>query len=82
VLLLCLQLKRLVLGVALVGFFSVGLAITMVMAGVIASLSVKQMQKRWSGFSAFARRAPYASSALMLLVAAYIAVSGWMGLAD
>lgn len=82
VLLLCLQLKRLTLGVALVGFFSVGLAATMVAAGVIASLSVKQVQKRWSGFSTLVRRAPYASGALMLLVAAYMAVSGWMGLIE
>jgi nickel/cobalt exporter len=80
VLLLCLQLKQLVLGVVLVGFFSVGLAVTMVTAGVVASLSVKQVQKRWSGFSAFARRAPYASGTLMVLVAAYMAVSGWIGL--
>lgn len=80
VLLLCLQLKQLVLGVVLVGFFSVGLAVTMVSAGVIASLSVKHVQKRWSGFGALARRAPYASGALMLLIAAYMALSGWMGL--
>ena len=81
VLLLCLQLKRLALGVALVGGFSLGLALTMVSAGVIAALSYQQVQKRWSGFGAFARRAPYASGALMLLVAAYMGVSGWMGLA-
>ena len=80
VLLLCLQLKQLVLGVALVMFFSIGLAVTMVSAGVIASLSVKQIQKRWSGFSAFARRAPYASSGLMILIALYMGVSGYMAL--
>lgn len=81
VLLLCLQLKQLVLGVVLVGFFSVGLAATMVSAGVIASLSVKHVQKRWSRFGAFARRAPYASGALMLLIAIYMALSGWLGVA-
>ena len=81
VLLLCLQLKQLTLGVALVACFSIGLAVTMVSAGVIAALSVQQVQKRWSGFSTFARRAPYASGALMLLVAVYMAVSGWTGLA-
>ena len=80
VLLLCLQLKQLVLGVVLVVFFSIGLAVTMVSAGVIASLSVKQIQKRWSGFSAFARRAPYASSGLMILIALYMGVSGYMAL--
>jgi nickel/cobalt transporter (NicO) family protein len=80
VLLLCLQLKQLTLGVALVACFSIGLAVTMVSVGVIASLSVSRIRKRWSGFDAFARRAPYASAALMLLVAGYMAASGWIGL--
>ena len=80
VLLLCLQLKQLTLGVALVACFSIGLAVTMVSVGVIASLSVNRIRKRWSGFDAFARRAPYATAALMLLVAAYMATSGWIGL--
>jgi len=80
VLLLCMQLKQLVLGVVLVACFSIGLAITMVSAGVIASLSVKHVQKHWSGFGAFARNAPYASGALMLAIAAYMAISGWTGL--
>ena len=80
VLLLCLQLKQLTLGAVLVVCFSIGLAITMVSAGVLASLSVKHVAKRWSGFSTFARRAPYASGALMLLIAAYMAYSGITGL--
>lgn len=80
VLLLCLQLKRLVLGVVLVSAFSIGLAVTMVSAGVIASLSVKQIQKRWSGFGSFARKAPYASAGLMLVIAAYMAYTGLSGL--
>jgi nickel/cobalt exporter len=78
--LLCLQLKRLILGVVLVASFSVGLAVAMVSVGVIASLSVTQVQRRWPGFEVLARRAPYASGALMLLVALYMAVSGWIGL--
>ena len=80
VLLLCLQLKQINLGVLLVLCFSVGLAVTMVAAGVIASLSVRQLQKRWTGFSTFAARAPYASSALMLVIAVYMALSGWTAL--
>ncbi|MBW0003473.1 MAG: nickel/cobalt efflux transporter RcnA [Hyphomicrobiales bacterium] len=80
VLLLCLQVKELTLGVALVACFSLGLAITMVAVGVIASLSLHKIRKRWSGFDSFVRRAPYASAALMLLVAAYMAASGWIGL--
>jgi nickel/cobalt exporter len=81
VLLLCLQLKQLALGVTLVGGFSLGLALTMVAAGVVAALGMQHAQKRWAGFGDFLRRAPYVSGALMLLVAAYIGVSGVMGLA-
>jgi len=77
VLLLCLQLKQFSLGVVLVLCFSIGLAITMVSAGVIAALSMRHAQRRWSGFGAFARRAPYFSSALIVGVGLYI---GWQGL--
>ena len=80
VLLLCLQLKQIILGVALVALFSIGLAVTMVSAGVIASLSVKHIQTRWSGFSVVARRAPYASSGLMVLIALYMGISGLIAL--
>ena len=59
--LLCIQLKQISLGVVLVLCFSIGLAITMVSAGVLAALSVKHIGNRWSGFSAFARQAQYAS---------------------
>lgn len=50
--------------------------------GVAASLSVRHIQKRWSGFGAFARRAPYASAAVMIVIALYMGVSGWVGLAS
>jgi len=77
VLLLCLQLKRLVLGAVLVVSFSVGLAITMVASGVIAALSVRHVSKRWSGFGEIVRKAPYASGVVILIVGAYVAVHGW-----
>ncbi|MBB6487014.1 nickel/cobalt efflux transporter [Rhizobium lusitanum] len=80
VLLLCLQLKQLSLGAVLVVCFSIGLAVTMVSAGVLASLSVRHVQKRWSGFNTFARRAPYASGILMLVIALYMGYSGVRGL--
>jgi nickel/cobalt exporter len=76
VLLLCLQLQQLSLGVVLVICFSIGLAATMVSAGVIASLSVRHIATRWSGFSTFASRAPYASGALMVVIGLYMAYSG------
>lgn len=58
VLSLCLQLKRFTLGASLVLRFSIGLAVTMVAADVVATISVKQVQSRWPGFETFARRAP------------------------
>ena len=51
VLLLCLQLKRVTLGATLVLGFSVGLALTMVLSGTIAALSVKHVSKRFSGLA-------------------------------
>jgi nickel/cobalt exporter len=80
VLLLCLQLKQFSLGVVLVLCFSIGLALTMVTAGVVAALSVRHISTRWSGFGAFARRAPYASSALIILVGLYMGAQGFIAL--
>jgi nickel/cobalt exporter len=79
VLLLCLQLKRIVLGATLVLGFSVGLALTMVASGVIAALGVKHLSKRVSSgrFSELAAKAPYFSGGLILLVGIYV---GWQGL--
>lgn len=76
VLLLCLQLKQFTLGAALVLCFSIGLALTMVASGAMAALSVKHVSKRWSGFGEFARKAPYFSGALILLVGLYIGFEG------
>lgn len=76
VLLLCLQLKQFTLGAALVLCFSVGLALTMVTSGAAAALSVRHVSKRWSGFGEFARKAPYFSSVLIILVGVYV---GWAG---
>ncbi|MCJ2086695.1 nickel/cobalt efflux transporter [Methylobacterium sp. E-005] len=76
VLLLCIQLKQLSLGFVLVVCFSIGLALTMVSAGVLAALSIRHVQTRWSGFSDFARRAPYISGLLIVLVGLY---TGWLG---
>lgn len=80
VLLLCMQLKQLSLGFVLVVCFSIGLALTMVSAGVLAALSVKHVSSRWSGFSSFARRAPYASAVLIVFVGLYTGWLGWQGM--
>lgn len=77
VLLLCIQLKQFTLGFMLVLCFGIGLAITMVSAGVLAALSLRHVERHWSGFSRFAHRAPYVSAALIVLVGFY---TGWLGL--
>lgn len=81
VLLLCLQLKEVALGAALVLCFSIGLALTMVASGALAALSVKQVATRWSGFGEFARKAPYCSGTLILLVGLYVGYQGLHALA-
>lgn len=76
VLLLCLQLKKIALGATLVLSFSIGLAVTMVTAGALAALSVKHASTRWSGFGEFARKVPYLSGVLILLVGFYVGYQG------
>lgn len=81
VLLVCLQLKQVSLGVALVACFSLGLAITMVAVGAIAALGVQHASKRWTGFGTFARYAPFVSSALIIVMGLYLGLLGWSKLA-
>lgn len=81
ILLICLQLKKFTLGFAMVGAFSFGLALTMVVTGAIAAWSVRHAQKRFKGFGEIMRRAPYVSCVLLVLIAAYMAWGGWQGLA-
>lgn len=76
VLLLCLQLKKITLGATLVLGFSIGLALTLVMSGVLAAVSVHHAAKRFSGFGEFARRAPYFSGGLIMLVGFYVGYQG------
>jgi nickel/cobalt transporter (NicO) family protein len=77
VLLLCLQLKQFVLGATLVLGFSIGLAFTMVASGAVAALGVRHLSRRFGRtFATFARRAPYFSGALILLVGLYLAYQG------
>ncbi|MCI3207159.1 MULTISPECIES: nickel/cobalt efflux protein RcnA [Pandoraea] len=76
VLLLCLQLKRFALGAGLVLCFSIGLAMTMVASGALAALSVRHVSRRWRGFGEFARKAPYVSGALIVLVGLYVSYQG------
>jgi len=81
VLLLCLQVGKIGLGALLVLCFSLGLAITMVLVGVAAALSLRHVSARWKGFDAFAARAPYISGALVALVGIYTLYLGVASLA-
>ena len=81
VLLLCLQLKKIALGAALVVCFSIGLALTMVATGSVAALGVRHASRHFSGFGELARRAPYVSATLILLVGLYVGYQGLHALA-
>jgi len=81
VLLLCLQVGKIGLGALLVLCFSLGLALTMVLVGVGAALSVRHVSARWKGFDAFAARAPYFSGAIIALVGLYTLYLGFASLA-
>ncbi|MEI6573703.1 MAG: nickel/cobalt efflux transporter [Alphaproteobacteria bacterium] len=77
VLLVCLQLKQITTGALLVLCFSIGLAVTMVVVGAVAASGMDRAQKSWDGFGRLAARAPYFSSALVILIGLY---SLWLGL--
>ncbi|MBA2964488.1 MULTISPECIES: nickel/cobalt efflux transporter [Ramlibacter] len=80
VLLLCLQLKQMTLGAALVLCFSIGLALTLVASGALAAWSVRRVSGRWGGFGAFAQRAPLVSAALIGVVGLVVCYEGLRGL--
>ncbi|WP_371745299.1 HoxN/HupN/NixA family nickel/cobalt transporter [Pseudomonas cannabina] len=77
VLLLCLQVKQVTLGAAMVLCFSVGLAITLVTVGAAAAIGAREASNRFPWLNAAARRAPYISSALIICVGVYVGIHGW-----
>jgi len=80
VLLLCLQLQRFWLGVALVFCFSIGLALTLMLSGVLAAWGAHQAERRWQGFETLAARAPYGASVVLIGLGLYVAVRGLLAL--
>jgi nickel/cobalt transporter (NicO) family protein len=80
VLVVCLQLKRAILGLAMVAAFSLGLAVTMVCIGAAAAIGAHQAQKHFHGLGRYMRRAPYISCALLVALGIYMAWNGWHGL--
>ncbi len=79
VLVLCLQVKQIWLGIALVLCFSIGLALTLVAAGMIAAAGMRHISHRWSGFGEFAKHAPYLSGVVTIGIGLYVGWQGWMG---
>lgn len=77
VLLLCLGIHQLWLGIGMVASFSIGLALTLVLAGMVAALGLRYASVRFSGVDRFLRNAPYVSGSLILLVGLYMAYSGY-----
>jgi ABC-type nickel/cobalt efflux system permease component RcnA len=80
IVLVCLQLKRFALGIAMVLAFSIGLAATLVAAGALAAWSLHHAEKRFGGLGSVARKLPYLSSAILALMGLFIGVEGWMHL--
>jgi len=78
VLVLCLQVKEIWLGIALVSCFSIGLAMTLIAAGMTAAIAAHHASRRWSGFGELAQRAPYLSSMIMLGIGVYVGWQGWI----
>ncbi|OQS40465.1 hypothetical protein B0T40_01470 [Chromobacterium haemolyticum] len=80
ILLLCLHLKHFSLGATMVAAFSLGLALALVSVGVLAAWGVRQASARFGGLGEWARRAPYLSAGLMLLVGLAMAAQAARGL--
>lgn len=76
VLLVCLQLKKVALGFAMVGAFSAGLALTLVGIGVVAAAAHHHARQRLSGFDQWADRLPYISGALVLVLGLAMTIRG------
>jgi nickel/cobalt exporter len=82
ILMICLHLKRFTLGAAMVASFSIGLAISLVSVGVIAAWGAHQVSKRvGSNLSNLARKMPYLSSILMMVVGAVMGIQGLIHIA-
>lgn len=78
VLLVCLQLKQVTLGIAMVAAFSVGLAITLVGVGLAAAWGTRALS-RHSSFDTITGRLPYVSAAIVTCVGLAFALRGvWM----
>jgi len=78
IVLVCLQLKRFALGIFMVLSFSAGLALTLVATGALAAWSLRHAEKRFSGLGSMARKLPYLSSGILILMGLFIGLQGWL----
>jgi nickel/cobalt exporter len=74
ILLICLNLKQFSLGAVMVASFSLGLALSMVSVGVAAAWGAAHLGRQGSKLGDWARRAPYLSGGLMVLVGGFMGV--------
>ncbi|MDN0074561.1 nickel/cobalt efflux transporter [Crenobacter sp. SG2303] len=81
ILMICLHLKRFTLGAAMVASFSIGLAISLVSVGVIAAWGTRHVSQRFGNLGNLARKMPYLSSVLMMVVGAVMGIQGLVHIA-
>ena len=74
VLLACFHQKAYALGIVMVMAFSIGLAIMLVTIGLIAAVGASALSSL--GLDRFARWAPYASAAIMLVIGLVVTAQG------
>lgn len=79
VLLICLQLKKISLGIAMVGAFSIGLAITLVAVGLVAAWGTRRAARLSTGFDRWTRWLPMVSGVLVTALGVATTLRGvWM----
>jgi nickel/cobalt transporter (NicO) family protein len=76
VLLACFHQKAYALGVVMVAAFSIGLALMLIAIGVVAAWGAKALATRAPGLDRFARWAPYASAAIVLVIGLVVTAQG------
>jgi ABC-type nickel/cobalt efflux system permease component RcnA len=82
ILLICLNLKQFSLGAVMVASFSLGLALSMVSVGVAAAWGAARFSRHGSKLGDWARRAPYLSGGLMVLVGGFMGVQSALRIAS
>jgi len=77
ILMACLQSGRLVLGLAVATSFSIGLALTMVLAAALGAWGIRRVWHFSAAASALRLRAAYLTCLLLAALAALIAIQAW-----